>query len=129
VDFVVGHLLLYLPVLRTGGTVIIERGWQDLIVDPKRYLLPARWLARILGVVVPAPDIVVVLDAPPTVLQQRKQELSLEEIRRQLDEWKATAKARRKVVQLDALEPPDVLVEHLIPFIEPAIGQPLKTAR
>lgn len=68
------------PRLARGGLVLFDRYYHDLLADPLRYRYggPA-WLARWVGRAVPVPDLFVVLDAPPEVLQARKAEVSPEE--------------------------------------------------
>jgi thymidylate kinase len=104
-DYLVGWLLRIRPVLRCGGTVILERGWWDLAVDPRRYrLVPLpslhRWLARLQ----PAPDRTIVLHAPAEVLLQRKAELPRAELERQLDAWRAIAATRARYSLVDATQ-------------------------
>lgn len=64
------------PWLRRGALVLFDRYYHDVIADPRRYRYggPA-WLARWVGRRVPAPDLFVVLDVPPDVLQARKSEV------------------------------------------------------
>lgn len=124
VDFLVGYVVVYVPVLRAGGLVIVERGWQDMIVDSKRYLMPSPRLAQAVARVIPKPDVVVVLDAPASVVVERKDELSVEEITRQLALWKESAQARKRVIQLNAKEKPDSLVEILLEEIARNPGLP-----
>lgn len=86
-----------LPRIRTS-LVILERGWLDLAVDPIRYRLSSpRFLATSLAHLQPRPDLVLRLDAPSAVIRQRKPELEISEIDRQLTAWKnfATDDPRR----------------------------------
>jgi thymidylate kinase len=117
-DFVVGYWVVYWPVLSRGGTVIVERGWQDLVVDSRRYLMPSRLPAQILSALIPRPDVIVILEAPITTILERKHELSANEIARQLDEWKQTANARCAVIHLDAREEPPKLAAAVIDYLK-----------
>jgi hypothetical protein len=55
-------------------------------------------LARLL----PAPDLILVLEAPAAVLLKRKQELSASELKRQADAWRRVPFPRRsRVVYMD----------------------------
>lgn len=71
------------------GLVIVERGWWDQAVDPRRYRLHDRaiWLVPILGRLLPRPDIAILLVGVPQVIHERKPELSASEIGRQLSAW------------------------------------------
>ena len=113
VDFIVGYWAVYRPLLRRGGAVIVERGWQDLVVDNRRYLMPYRRPAALLGKLVPRPDVIVILDAPAATVRGRKNEITSAEIERQLEEWKRTADARREVIILDARRAPEALAREV----------------
>jgi thymidylate kinase len=103
VDYQLGWWFRLRPVRRGGGSVIIERGWQDLAVDPLRYRLArVRRLTLILGRLTPRPDLVAVLVADAETLISRADELSAKEITRQAEEWSRWADGRRNVVLLDA---------------------------
>jgi glycosyltransferase involved in cell wall biosynthesis/thymidylate kinase len=119
VDFVLGHWLIYEPIRRRRGVVIVERGWQDLLVDRRRYLMPFRLPITLLSPLVPKPDVIVLLSAPADELYTRKQELAPIEIERQLSVWKQTARARGAVVELDARSSPDDLVQRLLRLVLP----------
>ena len=63
---------------------IWDRYYYDLIVDPLRYRYGAPiWIAHLIAKLVPKPDLIILLDTPATVLQNRKQEVSFEEMLRQ----------------------------------------------
>jgi hypothetical protein len=81
--FLASHLRLR-PVTFRGGLVLIDRGYYDFFVDQRRYRLrvpPA--VVRLGHLLLEKPDLVVLLDAPAGVLQQRKQEVPLAETERQ----------------------------------------------
>lgn len=113
-DFRLGYWAIYRPLLRRGGVVVVERGWQDLLVDPRRYLMPFRQPAAVLAHLLPRPDVIAILAAPVDDLHARKQELTRAEIDRQLAAWRRQARARHGVIELDVREPPARLVEELL---------------
>ena len=84
------------PFVRRGGWVIIERGWWDVVVDPQRYRidLPAATL-RLFARRLPRPDLMVILEVAPEALAQRKAELPLTELARQMQSWRAVATPTR----------------------------------
>jgi hypothetical protein len=103
VDYQLGWWLRLRPVRRRGGSLIIERGWQDLAVDPLRYRLAGvSSLTLILGRLLPRPDLVAVLVADADILIARADELPAAEITRQVGEWSRWAEGRRNVILLDA---------------------------
>lgn len=103
-DYVLGYWLRVRPALARGGLVTFDRYYQDFLIDPRRYRLQVPgWLVRALGRLVPEPELVFVLDAEAAVLAARKQELTIEELERQLGELRALAKRQRgmRLVRVD----------------------------
>lgn len=110
---------------RIRSTLLVdERGWADLVVDPRRYrisLPPA--LVRALGALVPEPDLVLVLEAPAPVIRARKPELELAEIERQLRAWRGhAASAPARVVRLDALRSPEAVLVQALAAIDDSVA-------
>jgi thymidylate kinase len=124
-DYRLGWALRIAPGKRAGGTVIIERGWWDLAVDPRRYrLTELPRLHRFLGSLLPRPDRTMVLDAPEQVLLARKSELPAAELRRQRDRWQSIAARTQGVVIVDATSSVDTIVERTILADEPPTSLP-----
>ena len=90
VDFLLGYIFIIRPKLKRGTIVIYERYYYDILIDQKRYGLsiPASVRRGIAGILIPAPDIIFLLDAPAEVLYARKQELTCDEIERQRKQMK-----------------------------------------
>jgi thymidylate kinase len=87
-DYFFGYVTDILPRLVRSTFVLFDRYYHDLLVDSKRYRYSAPlWIARLIGKFVPKPDLWILLDAPPEVLQSRKQEVSYEETTRQRDTY------------------------------------------
>ncbi len=85
------------------GLVVFDRHYLDLLVDPRRYRYGApAWLAAALARVIPAPDLLIVLDAPVEVLHSRKKEVPAGEAERQRTRYRALAHSRPGGVVLDA---------------------------
>jgi len=103
-DFALGSATTWRRV-RRRGLLIVERGWHDQIVDPRRYRLDQRVvpLVRLLGRLLPGPDVLVVLGGDANVIANRKHELSSSEVQRQLDRWAAVSTSSRRL-QLDTVE-------------------------
>ena len=111
-DFFVGGWTKMRSRRGRGHLVIVERGWLDFSVDPRRYRLRVSpRLVRVLGSALPAPDLAIVLEAPPETLLGRKQELPSGELSRQSELWRRQAFPRvTRAVYLDARRRPDDLV-------------------
>ena len=101
-DFWLGWPLRARPFVRRGGWVLLERGWWDLAVDPRRYRLrPGGRLVRVLGRLLPQSDVLLVLEGPPDALRARKQELPEAELERQVRAWHDVVPAGVRRVHLD----------------------------
>jgi hypothetical protein len=88
-DFLLGTWVRVVPVRARGGLVILERGWWDYAVDPRRYRLTvSQKVVRFLGRLLPQPDLVIILEAEPKTLHLRKRELSIEELSNQMERWR-----------------------------------------
>lgn len=114
-DFFLGMWLRIVPVRANGGLVVMERGWMDIAVDPRRYhLAVSSKLVESLGRLLPSPDLVIVLEADPRILRDRKPELPLGELARQIGRWRAISfSGRTKRLVLDASQEPGRLLDQV----------------
>ncbi len=88
---------------RRHDILLFDRFIHDLLADPTRYRLRhARGWLRLVLAFAPRPDLVVIVDAPAETIQARKQEVSLEETKRQLGAYKELGKSF----------PPSLLIEN-----------------
>ena len=79
------YLTILLHARAKSSVVISDRYYNDLLADPIRYRYGAsRRLARWAFRFFPKPDLVFVLTGTPEVIHPRKEEVSLEELRKQL---------------------------------------------
>jgi len=87
-DYWLGYATQIAPAMRRSQLIVFDRYMYDLLVDSKRirYGGPA-WLLRFASAVVPHPNVVILLDAPPEVLWSRKQEVPFTEVMRQREEY------------------------------------------
>lgn len=87
-DYTLGYFVAILPRLVRRTLVLFDRYYHDLLVDQRRYRYGGPlWLARFVGRLVPQPHLVILLDAPPAVLQARKQDVTFEETARQREAY------------------------------------------
>jgi len=90
---------------------IFDRYYHDILVDPKRYRYGGpMWLARWVGKMIPKPDLFILLDAPPEVLQARKQEVPFEESARQRQAYLNLVRGMKNGIIVDASRPLDEVV-------------------
>jgi thymidylate kinase len=93
--------------------MICDRYYHDLLIDPMRYRFGApMWMARLVGSLMPKPRLWVLLNAPPDVLQTRKQEVAPEETARQCVAYLTFIRKQRYHTVVDATQPMrDVIAE------------------
>jgi thymidylate kinase len=110
-DYFLGYMLRIVPALGRTHLVIFDRYIYDLLVDSKRVRYGGpRWLLRLVGRVVPRPDLVILLDAPAEVLWARKQEVVFEEVVRQRMAYLQVVSKLRCSIVVNAAQPvPDVI--------------------
>jgi thymidylate kinase len=99
---------------RNATLRIYDRYFHDVLVDPRRYRYGGPpWFARVVSRLVPQPDLVIVLDAPPEVLHGRKREVSFEETERQRTAYLDLAGTLRNAHVLDAAQPLEEVVNNV----------------
>jgi thymidylate kinase len=105
-DYAIGYWLRVRPLLVRSTLVLFDRYYPDLLIDPRRFRYKGpRWLARLVGALIPMPDLLIILDAPAEVLRARKQEVSAEETARQVEAYREFAgshAARGRAVLVNA---------------------------
>jgi thymidylate kinase len=90
---------------RKQTLLICDRYYHDLLVDPIRYRYGGpEWAARLVGKLMPQPDLWLLLDAPAEVLQARKQEIAFEETSRQCNAYRAFVLNQRNHAMIDAAQ-------------------------
>jgi len=112
-DFTVfGYLLSVYPQIVKSTLVILDRYYQDLLVHPDGYRYGGPlWLARLVGRLVPPPHLFILLDAPPEVIQARKQELPFEETARQREAYLEVVAGLPNAHVVDASQSLDEVVD------------------
>jgi thymidylate kinase len=106
-----GYLLSVYPRLVKSTLVVLDRYYHDLLVHPEGYRYGGSLgLARIVGRFVPSPHLVILLDAPPDVIQARKQELTFEETAQQREAYLEVVEGLSNAYVLDASRSLDEVV-------------------
>jgi hypothetical protein len=104
-DFLLGSWLRVLPIRVRSGLVVMERGWWDIAVDPRRYRMQVSpRVVAALGHLLPSPDLMLILEAPVKSLSERKGELPAQEAQRQIDAWRRIVPGHIPQAFLDASE-------------------------
>lgn len=110
-DYWIGYpQSIWAATLRTR-LLLFDRYFYDVVVDPRRVRYGGpRWLPGFLMRLLPRPEKVILLNAPPNVLWSRKQEVSYDEVVRQQQEFLRIADAIPRAIVLDAARPIDEVV-------------------
>jgi O-antigen/teichoic acid export membrane protein/thymidylate kinase len=92
-DYWVGHFILVKPLLSRSALILYDRDIHDILVDSRRYRYGGpRWVLPFLTNALPQTEsIFLILDAAPEVILERKQEVSREELCRQLEAYRRLA--------------------------------------
>jgi thymidylate kinase len=107
-DYLIGHRIKIRPLRRVGTLVVLERGYWDMVVDPYRYRLDiGPRIVAMLGRLVPEPDLTLVLLGAPSAIVDRKDELPVQELGRQVRAWGNLARGRERWHVLDATHSAD----------------------
>jgi thymidylate kinase len=117
-DYVVGYNLLVRKDVQYDKFSVFDRYSYDLLVDPKRTRLNLPLGIRKLFVkCMPHPKVVFYLNATPDVIYKRKQELTLQEIKRQNILYKKVAASHKRFTTLDSNRPVNESVDDAIKII------------
>jgi thymidylate kinase len=92
-DYILGYFKVRF--LRTITTLIVmDRYYYDFLIDKKRYgFRVPDWVPRMLSRMIPKPDLVIYLDNDAEDIYARKQELSLDELRRQVEAFRKLSRS------------------------------------
>lgn len=105
-DFTIGYFMDVFPRLVSSTFVLFDRYYCDLSVDQKRYRYGGpRWLVTLIGKLIPRPNIVILLQAPVEVIQARKQEVSKDELIRQMSVYKKLLRRMPEGYLVDSSKP------------------------
>ena len=117
-DYVVGVPVKLRKDVQFDRFTIYDRYIYDFLIDPhrSRINLPY-WLRKLFTKMVIQPRIVFVLLADAETIYKRKQELTIDEINRQLGEFSKLAKTHKRFVVIDASKSPEEMVEDAIKVI------------
>ena len=111
-----GYLATLKPRLAQEKLILFDRYFPDCLVDPRRYRLPESCyrMSELIARLLPEPDLYVVLDAPASVLQLRKCEVTLAESQRQRQEYVTHMTSLANVVVVDAARPLAEVVDEVV---------------
>jgi thymidylate kinase len=113
----IGHLARVRPAVRRGSLVVGDRWLYGYVVQPRAlaYYGP-RQLVHAAMRMLPRPDLIVNLSAPPELINARKQELTFAQIEAELRHWAALPADRIRT--FDATAAPDVIATQVLRVLQ-----------
>lgn len=113
----IGWLKNILPLKNKSSLVIFDRYYDDILVDYKRYRYGGgSFAANFIRLFIPKPDIYFILTADAYIINKRKQEVSLEELKRQIKTYRNLADNSR-YINIDANKDPSEIVSKITNII------------
>ena len=129
-DYILGYWLKIRPkIAKQPGVVIYDRYAYDLALDPRRFRIGlhgrvAGWFASL----APKPDLILCLHAASEDIAARKQELPLEETRRQVEALRDFARKEPRVVLITADGSADDVKEQVLQTLHDFFARRAKNA-
>jgi thymidylate kinase len=112
-EFALGYAINIVPAKIRSTLVVMDRYYDDLLIDPARYRWPGSLRLPAWGLRwVPRPDLMFVLCAEPDVLLSRKQEVERAVLAQQVERYRAWA-VHRKACLIEVDRPVDQLVREV----------------
>ena len=117
-DYVLGVPILIRKESQYGEYTIFDRYIYDFLVDPRRSRINLPyWLRALFVKLAQKPRIVFILKANPLIVYNRKQELTLDEITRQMDDFGKLQKVNNYCVFINADNNPQQMVNDALEII------------
>lgn len=117
-DYIIGMPLILRKNAQFDKITIFDRYIYDFLVDPYRTRIKLPYCIRkVFTQLVIRPKIIFVLDTDAGIIYSRKQELSEEEINRQLKEYRKLKDINKRVYILDASKRPQEIADDAIEII------------
>jgi len=96
-----------------SSLVIFDRYYDDLLVDHKRYRYGgSKLVAKVTRYFIPKPDLYFILTTNPKVIYERKQEVSFEELERQVKAYRELAD-NKQYFNIDVNRTPEEIVKEI----------------
>lgn len=115
-DFNLGYAVSAYPAMARSETILFDRYFHDLLIDPKRYRYAGpMWLARLIArFIPPRKALFIILDAEEEVILSRKQELPVGELRRQRNAYRRFAALAQSSMVINTEKPVEEIVAEII---------------
>ena len=99
---------------KPDSLIVFDRYFDDLLVDSRRYRYGGSIkMANVIRKLIPRPDVYFILTADPEIIYSRKQEVSFEELQRQISSYRALADGKR-YFNIDVNRTPEQITEEIL---------------
>ena len=89
IDYTLGYLLKIKSQIKSGKIVVFDRYYYDYYLDKLRYRLNiSDYLIKLFQYIIPTPDKAFLLIGSPENIYERKKEISIEEVKKQVNTMK-----------------------------------------
>lgn len=113
-DHLIGYLVKTYWAKVKKKIIIFDRYYYDYLVDLHRYRFNIpNSLPKLFLPIIPAPDLTIYLDAEPEELIRRKQEISLSELKRQVDEFRKVLSIIPNSIKVATNRPVEEIVKEI----------------
>jgi thymidylate kinase len=117
-DYILGYFLRIRPLLVRGGVFIAERYYYDYLVHPSRKGINiSDWFIRLLFMFVPKPELMILLHADAAAIYDRRDELDIPEIERQLCELEKMGNTVQHFSKVSTDAPPEKVATKIMDAI------------
>jgi len=109
-----GWLKNILPLSFKSSLVVFDRYYDDILADPKRYRYGGkRAVVKFIRSFIPQPEIYFILTTDAKIINNRKEEVSFDELQRQIKEYEKLVDNKR-YFHLDANKTPDEITNDIL---------------
>jgi thymidylate kinase len=100
-----------------SSLVIFDRYYDDVLADHKRYRYGgSKTIAKFIRYFIPKPDLYFILTADADIIHKRKQEVPLEELQRQINEYRSL-EDKKRYINMDVSNTPKEIVLEITKII------------
>lgn len=118
IDYILGYNFLVRKLNIQKQLVIFDRYYYDYFVDIRRYRYSfPSWIPKAFAWCIPIPDTIFILEGTPQILYNRKKELPLAEIERQVSAYHKIADMYNNAVIINVDEPLEKVVSKITHII------------
>lgn len=117
-DYTIGFILKIKPLLKKGKTVIFDRYYYDFITDSTRARIKLpKWFLNLTICFVPKSDFTFLLLTSAETMRQRKPELTIEELKQQIYDYRKLLPKIKNSHKIDTGKPVEEIVKEILAIV------------